>query len=132
MGTLKKNTESIGTLFDPLPTQLTGNIQCINNPSEPVIGYIGAYSIEEKRIFISKKELPENWKTITGYENCTRLDTVDNTPEDIAAQFGAEGSIPVYELLSQRGPGVIGYLYSTKTCIDCRVRGTNVRPAFWE
>ena len=129
---LKKNTESIGTLFDPLPTQLTGNIKCITNANEPVIGYIGAYSVEEKRIFISKKELPENWKTITGYEHCTPLDTVDNNPEDVAAQFGSEGSIPVSELLSQRGPGVIGYLYSTKACIDCRVRGTNIRPAFWE
>jgi len=130
--TLKKNTESIGTLFDPLPTQLTGNIQCISNSSEPVIGYIGAYSVEEKRIFIRKDELPENWKAITGYENCMRLDTVDNNPKDLAEKLGAGGGFPVYEIPSQMGPGVVGYLYSTKACIDCRVRGTNVRPVFWK
>jgi len=130
--TLKKNTESIGTLFDPLPTQLTGNIQCITNPAESVIGYIGAYSVQEKRIFISQDELPENWNAITGYENCAFLDTVENNPTDIGAKLGAGGNLPVYEIISQGSPAVIGYTYSSKTCVDCRVRGTNVRPAFWE
>ena len=73
--TLKKNTESLGSIFDAQPSQLTGNIKNVNNPEEPVLGYISAGTVQQKRIFIAKAELP-NWKTKYPY-SCT-ADTVRN------------------------------------------------------
>jgi len=130
--TLKKNTESIGTLFDPLPTQLTGNIKCITNANEPVIGYIGAYSVEEKRIFVSFDELPNGWLPRTGYENCPAPDTVKNNPKDLEDYLSGGSNLPISEISNPGGPGLLGYAYSSRGCVDCRVRGTNVRPAFWK
>lgn len=126
--TLKKNTESIGTLFDPLPTQLTGNIQCLTVPEEPVIGYINVSSLQEKRIFIKRDQLPPNWRAIHEYSLC-KLDTV--LLADMAKSFSSQQILPVGEVLSEMG-GVIGYTASSNLCVDCRVRGTNVKPGFWE
>ena len=37
---MKKNTEQTGSLFDPQPSQLSGNIHCLTDPNETVIGYV--------------------------------------------------------------------------------------------
>ena len=37
--TLKKNnSESLGGLFDPLPSQAASNFRCVSHPDEPVFG----------------------------------------------------------------------------------------------
>jgi hypothetical protein len=126
--TLKKNTENIGTLFDPLPTQLTGNIKCISDPAEPVIGFVSVASEEVKRIFISSSQLPSSWSTLNEFSYCT-LDTV--LLKDVAATFASGLVLPVNDVLNEMG-GTIGYNGSSAECVDCRIRGTNVKPVFWE
>lgn len=125
---LKKNTENIGTLFDPLPSQLTGNIQCLSNPGEPVIGYVNVTSEEVKRIFIRRPQLPTTWRPLDEYTFCT-LDTI--LLSEVATTFPVGSVIPVTEAYGEMGL-LIGYTASAVDCVDCRVRGTNVKPAFWE
>ncbi len=50
---LKKSSEDAGSLFDGQPAQLTGNIHCLTNPSEPVMGNLSACSVAKKRIFLT-------------------------------------------------------------------------------
>ncbi|MGV3589460.1 MAG: DUF4249 domain-containing protein [Adhaeribacter sp.] len=126
--TLKKNTENIGTLFDPLPTQLTGNIQCISNPAEPVIGFVSVASEQVKRIFIRRSQLPTTWRSQNEYDFC-QLDTV--LLKDVPANFVSGHFLPVGEVRSNMGD-ITGYTGSSADCVDCRVRGTNVQPDFWE
>jgi hypothetical protein len=118
---LKKNTEDIGTLFDPLPTQLTGNVHCLSNRSEIALGYVGAYSEVQQRIFITRNQLPNDWPISNGYEKCIP-DTVD--ARRVPGYFGSPGNVAIYQI-----PG--GYLGTSKDCVDCRTRGTTVRPSFW-
>jgi hypothetical protein len=125
--TLKKNTENIGTLFDPLPTQLSGNIKCLTAPEEPVIGFITVSSVQEKRIFISRSQLPNNWRSTDEYAYC-KVDTVLN--KDIARSFSNGLLVPIAGYISPMGT-LLGYTASSADCVDCRVRGTNVKPAFW-
>jgi len=122
---LKKNTENIGTIFGPQPSQTFSNIHCISNPEEPVIGYFSASSIEQKRVFIFRRDLPIV-RNITGYESCEK-DTL----------FLSE--IPDFrgtELLStaiSSGATLIGYYKSSYNCVDCRFHGgTTVKPDFWK
>lgn len=131
---LKKNTESIGTLFDPLPSQLTGNVHSLSNPDEPVIGYVGASSLQEKRIFVSRAELPLDWRTF--YPAC-QIDSLmpgeGQTLADLAGRFQNGSYMPVSEIFPPMGfPTPIGYMGAVKDCVDCRTRGTNVKPDFWE
>ncbi|UOQ79764.1 DUF4249 domain-containing protein [Hymenobacter taeanensis] len=133
--TLRKNTENIGTLFDPLPSQLTGNVHNVTDASEDVIGYVGAQSVREKRLFITRDELPSDWPRVTGYEYC-KPDTIPQpkdpmppTEREIFSFFSSGFPVPIAQLPPYLGGG---YLYSTADCLDCRKRGTNVRPSYWQ
>src|SRR3569833_106289 len=53
---VKKNTEQIGTIFDVQPSEIQGNIHCTSNPGEPVIGYISAGTVSQKRIFVDRTQ----------------------------------------------------------------------------
>ncbi|MBB2150511.1 DUF4249 domain-containing protein [Pedobacter gandavensis] len=121
---LKKVTEQLGGIFSPLPTEIKGNIFCINNPDEPVIGFISASTESTKRQFI---ERPLSWQY---QDNCSLADTIRNySKAGFAKIFGQEGAYPVYhEDNEMRG---LGYL-TNKNCIECTTRGgSNQKPAFW-
>ncbi|RZA03457.1 MAG: DUF4249 domain-containing protein [Sphingobacteriaceae bacterium] len=55
---LKKNTEQIGTIFDPQPSALSGNIHCITNPTELVLGFISASTRSTKQFTLYRKDNP--------------------------------------------------------------------------
>lgn len=134
---LKKNTENIGTLFDPLPTQLTGNIRCLNDETELALGYIGTHSLVQRRIFIARSELPRTWPISNGYESCVPPDTLflykpspGPSPEDkLLSTFGSGDILPIDRLYGSSG--IIGYTAKSRDCIDCRTRGAAVKPSFW-
>ena len=134
---LKKNTEAVGTLFDPLPTQLTGNVHCLSDANELVVGYVGASSMTEKRLFIDRSEFPASAAFLTGYENqCQVPDTVylptwytPIRPLSLAVGFTQE-YLPLHQSFDSRGI-LEGYTRSMALCADCRLRGTNVKPSFW-
>jgi hypothetical protein len=137
---LKKNTENLGTLFDPLPSAIHGNLHCTTNPSELVIGYFGAGGVTTQRIFIAREDIdvPKDDVTVTGYESCV-IDTFflfqtvppalpRNGPIFKGSFFG---NIPID--YAYAGDFVIGYLTSTAPCVDCRyLGGTTTTPAFWK
>jgi hypothetical protein len=119
---MRKNSEETGSIFDPQPSELKGNIYCTTDASEPVIGFIGISELKEKRIFIKNSEVP-NW----GYSFfCTQLD-IPNNPDSIAAFSNYAPTTP-----SEEGPsGILRYFASDPTCVLCTTRGTNVKPPFW-
>jgi hypothetical protein len=126
---LKQNTETIGSLSDPLPSQLTGNVHCLNDAAEPVIGYVGAATVAEKRIFIANTDLPNTLRSQTGYEDCTEL-----YPILLAnlSQFDGDGYLPIAGIYTPMTYKLIGYQAASAECSDCRRHGTNVRPDFWQ
>ncbi|GAB3231382.1 hypothetical protein GCM10027346_17820 [Hymenobacter seoulensis] len=126
---LKANTESLGGLFDPQPTQLTGNVRCLTDAAEPVIGYIGAGAVTEKRLFIASTELPDI-RYETGYGGCRDIDTV--LVKDASTAFASPAYLPLYNIYIPQTSILIGYAAATAECTDCRRRGTNVRPDFWQ
>jgi hypothetical protein len=126
---LQKNTEKIGTLFDPLPSQLTGNVKCLNDDQELALGYVGAHSISEKRLFISRDQLPRAWRPLSGYESCIPPDTVELPA--IHNVFGGNLVVPIQAVFTKFGT-LRGYTASSKDCVDCRLRGTSIRPSFWQ
>ena len=124
---LRKNTETIGSLFDPQPVQLTGNVRGLgNNATAVALGYVGAHSLSEKRIFIARPQLPAAWRPLTGYESCMPPDTVRPGAETYA--FGPN-YLPIYA--TYKHGSLVGYLAATAECIDCRKRGAAVKPSFW-
>ncbi|WP_201977687.1 DUF4249 domain-containing protein [Hymenobacter rubidus] len=137
---LRKNTESIGSLFDPQPAQLTGNVRCLSSPTDLTLGFIGAHSVTEKRIFITPQELPSNWHTLSGYETCQPPDTVSLYPpppaptpaEILASTFNpATGLLPIMPIYAATGAKVLAYTAKSRDCVDCRTRGASTKPSYW-
>ncbi len=121
---MQKNTESLGTIFDAQPSQLVGNIHCLNNPVEPVIGYVSAGTMQQQRIFISRSQVPP-W----GYSyTCPIPDTlVANQQDSLKKYFGNLGYDPV-----DFNPMVMAWTGNLISCVDCRLQGgTNVDPSYW-
>lgn len=116
---LAKITQNIGSIFDPQPSQITGNLRCTTNTSELVLGFFRVGTVETKRIFIARTQVP-NFTTRTPYSNCL-VDTL--TRADILKDKPA--IINMFDLGS--------YLTTSDFCVDCRLGGGVLkRPDFWQ
>jgi len=124
---LQKSTETLGSLFDPLPSQANGNIYCVDTPAETVIGYFDGGSVETKRIYIFPSDIP---KELRHYSPAVcKIDTIwiDDIPKTPSS------TLLLSTVLAMNG-AIIGYTTSSTTCVDCRVWGGGVttKPDFWE
>ncbi|HEX5667145.1 MAG TPA: DUF4249 domain-containing protein [Chitinophagaceae bacterium] len=121
---LRKNTELTGSLFDPQPSQLPGNIVCINTPGEKVIGYVCAGKQQLKRMFIRRGDLTINWPKEDESLLCVEFKSDSTTVKDTLRINN--NLLPAYFIT---GGGVS---VADKRCVDCREKGgTNVKPSFW-
>jgi hypothetical protein len=131
---LKKNTEQLGSIFDAQPSQLTGNIHCITNPAEPVIGYVSVTNTQSKRIFIDNSQLPQTWVEKYPYD-CIAPDSAlyfnpRTSQNDVLAYIINGNGIPI-TVIAPMGT-ILGYTYSSAACTDCTIRGKVQQPAFWK
>lgn len=121
---MKKNTESLGSIFDPQPSELKGNIKCLTHPDEGVIGYLTASNYSEKRHFITAQQAAWSYNQ----DNCFS-ERVKNDPDSLAGwmpnflPWGAE----------EAAPGVALFYYlAPATCVDCTTRGGALdMPSYW-
>ncbi len=121
---LNKNTESLGSLFDALPSQQASNIHSASNAAEVVVGFISAATTQQQRIFISKQQLT-NWAYPPGpYSVCDTIH-LDNPQATLLLNNGSY--IPIDKLT------IVGPYYGTTVeCVDCRLKGgVTAKPSFW-
>lgn len=134
---LKQNTEQLGSIFDSQPSTLTGNIHCITDHTLPVIGYITAGTVQEKRIYINNGQLPLNWAATYPYD-CEQDSALFNDPrtlpkgQNTVSQLlvSVPNSFVPTEAITKMNV-VIGYEYSDRSCADCSLRGKTTPPGFW-
>jgi len=146
---LKKNTEQLGSIFDSQPSASIGNIHNINNLNEPVIGFMSVCSVSQKRIYIDHTTEPlsysDDYQNNTPYNQYTC--TLDQEavyvpppkgPDYPELNYYINGyphavEIPVdittpFNALTLAGAAT----GANPSCVDCTLRGTNVKPAFWQ
>jgi len=120
---LQKTTESIGSLFDPMPSQVVGNVHSATDVNEVVLGFFSASEEKQMRMFVKNSELPENIRrTIQPF--CP----IDSLKMDRVRQL-----VDHTKLIAPYGvPITLGYTSSTSLCMDCRERGgVPQKPDFW-
>ena len=123
---LKKNTQQTGTIFDPQPSQNNGNLKCVTNPDEPVLGFVSACSITEKRVFINNNQLV-NWMYVNRANNDCVQSTGTQDPNNYLHFIYPDTTFAPYYFISG---GTIA-IFKTP-CLDCTRRGgTNIKPLFW-
>jgi hypothetical protein len=134
---MKKNTEQLGTVFDAQPSELQGNIHSVSNSDEIVVGYVSACNVQEKRAFINNADVP-GWDYASG---CVLLQNQNNDPAYISLNYyDADGKtahiLPIdYITRNPSFPPPNGVIFTFTAadinCVDCRLRGTDIKPAFW-
>jgi hypothetical protein len=122
---MKKNTEQLGTIFDPQPSEIVGNIHCLTNPAETVIGYVEVTQEQVKRIFIYNSQVPD-WN----YDPACFQIIIDNNLDSIA-KYGRDLYPTTPQALSSFGSVTKFYATDHEGCMNCTFRGTNIKPAFW-
>lgn len=117
---LQKNIEESGSIFAPLPTEMEGNIRCIENPNEPVIGFVVATTEKTSRIYIDSKEVPE--MKVNYYCEVVEDDSLDGLA---AISIGLE---PLSYNQESRS-----YTWIGKYCVNCLAhpKATKNKPEWW-
>jgi hypothetical protein len=116
---MRKNTEDIGNIFSPQPSEIRGNIKNVNDPREYVLGYVTASTVEEQRKFI---QIPWGF-----FMNCN-VTRVPDIADSIKFFFGPGG--PLIPYAYDNPPPY--YSGSEPECVDCTRRGGNTKkPSYW-
>lgn len=122
---MKKTTENLGGLFDPLPTQVIGNVHSDDDAAEDVLGYFSAGITSEKVLMMKYLDLPGYLRVIDPWSfQCTSRGVLLNEL----------GTVKPYEVyVKEFGmPVVLGYEVTLDNCADCRtLGGDNKRPPDW-
>jgi uncharacterized protein DUF4249 len=151
--TVKRITEQLGSIFDAQPSQVSGNIHSVTNPSEPVIGYICVGGVATKRIFIKHQQLPY-WVPLTFYitDNCAYSNDPQYPAEPCcfykaANPYGVIENqvkkyiillpdnlrlVPIFAFHDRVTGAITGFSAAERECVDCTLRGSNKQPAFWQ
>lgn len=122
---LRKNSQTLGTLFDAQPGQLIGNIRNVANAAEPVIGYVSASTVQQQRIFIDNADLTA-WKSPVPNFFCSEQ-TIGLNPVDPFIWDYPDTAFEPWFFASGGGLRI-----ARRECLDCRLRGgVNQKPTFW-
>ena len=121
---LQNISEDVGGLYDLIPTSITGNVSCVEDPGQKVLGYFSVSAKSSRRVFITDgfEGLPDL------YARCA----TDTVPVDATvAGLGVTKWIIILRAPPAPGP-YYKVLTDIKQCADCTMRGTNIRPYFWD
>lgn len=123
---LEKINKGFGGFFDPIPAALAGNMQCISDPSIPVLGIFVASSVETKRIFINREDLKPGF-IATGFEDC---EIIYRSYEDYQRGL-IRDYYYVFHYFDTSLNDTIAVMTNQRKCYDCSYVGDPYKPSFW-
>jgi len=133
--------ETGGDIFEKQPFSIISNIHNINNPDEPVLGYFQVSAVDQKKIYITARDISE-LDIPTYHYDCERIEagTGDYPPSQNPANqmtfdkiynlyilSGYEFVEPIYDLMWNLNKLV----FSKPACTDCTLNGNLKEPDFW-
>ncbi len=144
-------SEKSGFLYDIQPGYIAGNIHNKSTPEDKVIGIFYATSHNSSRRTISYNDLPYNVKSIVArnHPSCNYQSypmqggfPTSNIPNDTLTEalrvlsdslLNGEGLyILDYDKFDEDGKSYISMQLINLMCADCRVSGSNIKPAWWD
>ena len=121
---LQNISEQVGGLYDMIPSSIPSNVYCVNDPNEIVLGYFSVSAHTSKRIFIRDN-----------FRGLLTLYTDKNCIADTIFGMGPIQNLNTFVwviITHPLPPPSYRVITRTKSCYDCTLRGTNIRPDFWE
>jgi hypothetical protein len=118
----KNILDQVGGLYDKIPAIIPNNIFCVEDPNKTVLGYFSVSAKTSKRIFIKD--------SFAGFD-VQYMDCVTDSIFGTDPIPGLNSTVWILIDHSNRIPPT-RYVTCKIGCADCRVRGTNIKPAFWD
>jgi len=121
-GKIRDISQNVGGLYDIVPASVGGNMICVDNPQEAVLGYFSVSSVSSKRLFV------EDYfhGLVNQYLSC---------PADTIFGYGPiQGeNTNVWVIIDHTlGPPIYRVITYQRACADCRLKGSSARPSFWD
>ena len=123
---LQDITQNTGSLFDPTPAMVTGNIQNQNRDGSPVLGIFQASAVTTERIFIDRIDIPGYLNIPNGFSACNFYTTADSAEIDY---YNSHDYPFVHEYLD--GVTLYHVFSNSVMCFRCTFSGSNVKPDYW-
>ena len=121
---MKRNSEYNGNLFSPNPSEMLGNIRCLNDTTDVVFGYINVAQVDTESLFFNNSEL-------MFYKN---KDNSQDEPLELSGSrewfsMYKSGLLPYdYKSVSDRNTT----LWAPASQVDCTcMGGTKQKPSYW-
>jgi hypothetical protein len=128
---MRKNTDDIGTIFSPMPSNITGNVTKDEDPEAAVIGHVSLGVIQQRRLFIGVQDVSPWVNDLKDYFDC-ELDADTVSASGFEERFGTGVKFPAMAVYPENSSVPIGYRAALRRCVDCTLRGSNVKPDFWD
>ncbi|RIW18844.1 DUF4249 domain-containing protein [Algoriphagus lacus] len=127
--TLKRNTEDIGSIFSPLPSQISGNIKSVGDSGIPVVGQISMGVVKQRRIYINLTDVSP-WGYLDPEFNDCAIGLEEVRSQNYKTAFGDGSVLPARGLME--GTTIVAYYPVDRRCADCTLYASRVKPDFWE
>jgi len=128
---LEEITESGGDIFEKQPFPIEGNIRCINNGDEQVLGYFQVSAVKKQRMYITQSQVNE--LDIPTYEYpCERIIyRTRRLYERVYNDLLSDGYVLFWVEESDFMGPPISFQFTSPECADCSLTGLPERPDFW-
>lgn len=120
--TLAQNSDNVGGLFSPQPSEMRGNLYCYDDENEVVLGYIGCSTVSKMRLFFDNVQEKFNGEYVVCEPEIA-------LPKSSWSRYYKLG----YDVAwSEEFDGAVTYYWMKKDCVDCRTAGgTKNKPSWW-
>lgn len=126
---LSETNQSTGSLFDPIPNEVFGNVKSTDGKNIPVLGYFGVGGVSTSRIFVTREDLPLGFSAPIG-PSCLN----DTLPLNFNRLYERlkPGNMVLYDYHRNLFGFILGYLLTEPECSVCSANeATNQIPDFW-
>ncbi|SNR22646.1 DUF4249 domain-containing protein [Flavobacterium sp. ov086] len=127
--TMKEISSSSSVLSPKQPGVFSGNIRCISNVDEKVMGYFDVASVSSQRIFFNYTDFFPPTNTPAYFSAC----------EPMQLKFCFESNVTPpcdgYTIISGLQNNSLSYFYGNyveTACADCTTFSSNIIPSFWK
>jgi len=126
---LEELNENLGTLFDPIPARINGNVSNISDYKENVLGFFTCSSVKKDTMYVDAQDFYNDPITfISPYKDCDfqTFEGENNTDVNRYLRYGW--------LLADTfrdGLVLITTLANSRFCFDCTTSGDPVPPVDW-
>lgn len=127
---LREMTEDGGDIFEKQPFPIEGNIHCINNDDEKVLGYFQVSAVKRQQMYITKSQVDE--LDIPTYEYpCDRILYHTRVLDPIIYYDLLSRGYVLFWVLEDDFGNAINFQFTSTECSDCSLTGIPERPSFW-